>query len=363
MLKVAIVGCGKIADAHASQIQRIDRCRMVAACDREELMTRQLAERFHIPQQFTDLGQLIAEARPDVVHITTPPQSHFRLAKQCLESGCHVYVEKPFTLYAPEAEELLTLAERKGLKITVGHDEQFGHPARDMRQLVRDGYLGGDPVHLECTWCYDLSDPTYAKALLTDPQHWARTLPGRLLHNVISHGIAKIAEFYPGATPQIIAHGFVSPFLASFGGRDIVDELRVIFRDQTGRTAYFTFSTQMRPLLAQLCLYGPKNGLIVDYNRGTVVKLRGPRYKSYLENFAPSLNHAKQEVRNSARNIRRFMRRDLHNDGGKKFLFEALYRSILDGTPVPIPYAEILQTSRIMDEIFAQIAAVQRPTA
>jgi predicted dehydrogenase len=84
VLKVAIVGCGKIADSHASQIQRIPGCEMVGACDREELMAKQICERFSIPASFTDLDDLISKARPDVVHITTPPQSHFAIARHCL---------------------------------------------------------------------------------------------------------------------------------------------------------------------------------------------------------------------------------------------------------------------------------------
>ena len=78
MLKVAIVGCGKIADAHALAIQRIKGCEIVAVCDREPLMSRQLYERFPVKKCFTDLTQLLSEAKPDVVHITTPPESHFR---------------------------------------------------------------------------------------------------------------------------------------------------------------------------------------------------------------------------------------------------------------------------------------------
>ena len=104
MLKVAIVGCGKIADSHAAQIQRIRGCEMVAACDREELMAVQLAERFGVQQTFSDLGEMLRVARPDVVHITTTPQSHFEIARECLEHGCHVYVEKPFTLDTAEAD-------------------------------------------------------------------------------------------------------------------------------------------------------------------------------------------------------------------------------------------------------------------
>ena len=49
---------------------------------------------------------------------------------------------------------------------------------------------------MESYYCYDLSEPGYATALLGDQQHWVRRLPGKLLHNIISHGVARIAEFH-----------------------------------------------------------------------------------------------------------------------------------------------------------------------
>ena len=149
MLKVAIVGCGKIADVHASQIQRIGGCKIVGVCDKEPLMARQLWERFPVERHYGELAELLSEARPDVVHITTPPQSHFDIARFCLEWGCHVYVEKPFTLRAQEAEVLIALANERGLKLTAGHDDQFSNVARRMRRLVQNGYLGGPAVHME----------------------------------------------------------------------------------------------------------------------------------------------------------------------------------------------------------------------
>jgi len=178
MLKVAIVGCGKIADAHASQIQKIKGTELVGVCDREPLMAQQLCERFPVKRSFTEVSELVSEVRPDVVHITTPPASHFEIARFCLEQGCHVYVEKPFTLDAKEAQRLVSLANQKGVKLTAGHNDQFGHAARRMRALVQSGYLGGVPVHMESYYCYDLSDPSYARALLADKRHWVRRLPG-----------------------------------------------------------------------------------------------------------------------------------------------------------------------------------------
>jgi predicted dehydrogenase len=363
VLKVAIVGCGKIADAHASQIQRIKGCEIVAVCDREPLMARQLYERFPVKQHFADLAELLTEATPDVVHITTPPESHFDLATLCLEFGCHVYVEKPLTLHLDEAEHLIWLARDRRLKLTVGHDDQFSHVARRMRKFIQDGYLGGSPVHMESCFCYDIDNAAYARALLGDKDHWVRRLPGKLLHNIISHGIARISEYLTTDDPHVIAHGYVSPVLKSIGETDIVDELRVVICERERTSAYFTFSSQMRPSMHSFSIYGPRNGLMLDQDHERLIKLHGGRYKSYVEKFVPPLLFARQDLRNFTANVKAFLANDFHAKAGMKYLIEAFYRSIADGTHEPIPYREILLTSRIMDRIFEQLRASHKETA
>jgi predicted dehydrogenase len=355
VLKVAIIGCGRIADDHLQQIQRVQGSEVVGACDLEPLMARQLCERYQIKRAFSEVNQLLEICRPDVVHITTPPLSHFALGQQCLDAGCHVYVEKPFALNSNETEKLLAFAKEKSRKITVGHDLQFSPVARRMRRLVQEGYLGGAPVHMESYYCYDLTDPNYAKALLSDKSHWIRKLPGKLLQNIISHGIARIAEFFPAGSPQVLAHGFVSPLLKSIDENEVVDELRVTISDAGTTTAYFTFSSQIRPSLNLFRLYGPKNGLALDQNRETLIKLRGGSYKSYAEKFIPPVNLAVQQLGNVATNLRQFLANDFHMKSGMKHLIESFYRSITEGTPPPITYREILLTARIMDAIFSQV--------
>src|ERR1700739_4580563 len=86
MLRIAIIGCGKVADQHMDAIRRLADCKVVAVCDQELLMAQQLGERFGISACFSNLSQMLEGTAPDVVHITTPPQSHFALAKQCLEA-------------------------------------------------------------------------------------------------------------------------------------------------------------------------------------------------------------------------------------------------------------------------------------
>ena len=357
MLKVAIVGCGRIADSHASQIQRIRGSEIVAVCDREPLMARQLFERFPVGKYFSDLQALLTESRPDVVHITTSPESHFEIARTCLESGCHVYVEKPFTVNEDDAQRLIALATQKGLKITAGHDDQFSHAARRMRSLIESGYLGSAPLHMESYYGYEIAKTGYAAAILADKRHWVRRLPGKLLQNIISHGIARIAEFLTTESPKVIAHGFTSPVLRELGETEIIDELRVIISEKDSVTAYFTFSSQIRPSLHQFRVFGTKNGLLMDQDNETLIRLRGTRFPSYVEKFAPPALFAKQYIGNISTNLRKFLGNDFHMKSGMKFLIESFHRSITEGTSLPISYREIILTARIMDAIFAQISS------
>lgn len=359
MLRVGIIGCGKMADNHAQCVQRIAGAQLSAVCDREMLMAKDISERFGIGRYFGSVEEMLRTVELDVVHITTPPQSHHPLAVMCLESGCHVYVEKPFTIDTAEAEDLIALANRKNLKITAGHNAQFTPAMVRMRELVKSGYLGGTPVHIESHYCYDLGDERFAKAFFADTGHWVRTLPGSLLQNIISHGISKIAEFLSGDNPTVIAHGFTSPFLKTIGQGDIVDEVRVIIQDNAFTTAYFTFSSQIKPVPHQLRLYGSKNSLIVDDDHQVVIKMGDENYKSYLRFFFPPFQYAKQYLIDFSHNFRRFLKTDfcLPNEAALKTLLRSFYDSIISNAALPLSYREIILTSTIMDAIFQQIRA------
>jgi predicted dehydrogenase len=360
-LKIAIVGCGKIADQHMEAINRISDCSVVAVCDREPLMAEQLGERFGVARRFSDVRAMLQSATPDVVHITTPPQSHFSLAKQCLEAGVHVYLEKPFTVTAPEAESLIQLARKSGRQITAGHNLQFTLEMLEMRRLTQQGFLGGKATHVESHFSYSLDDTTYVGALLGSRDHWVRKLPGRLLHNIVSHGIAKLAEFLDDDLTQVVASAHQSARLRNLGGEGVLDELRVLIRDGSGTTAFFCFSTQIKPGLNLLRICGPANSIVVDHASGSLIRQESRSAKSYLTYILPPLRNAREHFRNARHNFANILRRRLYQDAGMKELVDRFYQSIRTGAPPPIPYREILLTARLMDEIFAQIHPVTVP--
>ncbi|HEX8679827.1 MAG TPA: Gfo/Idh/MocA family oxidoreductase [Chthoniobacterales bacterium] len=357
MLRVALIGCGKIADQHLWAIQRIAECQVVAVCDREILMAQQLAERFGIAETYADAQEMLAQAKPDVVHITTPPQSHFSLGRACLEAGCHVYLEKPFTVTAGEAEALVRLAETRGLKLTAGHNLQFTLEMLKMRERVQRGFLGGKAVHVESYFSYGLDDTSYVGPLLSSRNHWVRQLPGQLFHNIISHGVAKLAEFLDDELVEISAHAHQSAKLHAMGGQEVLDELRVLIRDARGTTAFFCFTTQINPGRNELRILGPKGSITVDHATGSLILHQSRPNKSYLTYVVPPIFTALEHLRNSVSNLVDFVRQRLYQDAGIKELIERFYTSVRTRGEPPLPYREILLTAQIMDAVFAQIYA------
>jgi hypothetical protein len=111
----------------------------------------------------------------------------------------------------------------------------------------------------------------------------------------------------------------------------------------------------MRPSLHQFRIYGPRNGLQLDQDTETLVRLPGKRYKSYGEQFLSPVLLGGQYIANASWNVRSFLANDFHAKSGMKYLIESFYRSITEDTPLPIPYREILVTSRIMDSIFEKL--------
>ena len=336
-------------------IRRIPDSGVVAVCDSEPRMARQLAERFEIKHWFSDVRELMRAVIPEVVHLTTPPQSHLELATICLEAGSNVYVEKPFTVTAQEARLLLELAEQRGLKITVGHNYQFTNEMLEMRRLIAGGFLGGPPVHLESYWSYNLSDVSYGGPVLANANHWVRKLPGQLFQNIISHGIARLAEFLDDEIPELTASAHQSPRLQALGERYLLDELRVMLRDRNGTTGTFCFTTQVKPSLNGLRVYGPANSLDVDVSRGCLTKRFGRSYKSYLTYLIPSWKESRAHASSATRNAVGILRGQLHLDFGLKTLIEQFHASVQSGGQLPISYREILLTTRIMDDIFARM--------
>lgn len=353
-LKVAIVGCGKIADGHIEEIQKMpETAEVVAVCDLEILMAEQIAMRYRIPHHYDNFERLLLEQRPDVVHIATPPGSHLALTKMAVDAGCHVYVEKPLTLNLADSKKLVDYVVAHDKKLTLGYTYLFDPPAVEMRELIVSGVVG-DPVHVESFFGYNLSGP-FGAAILGDPDHWVHRLPGKLFHNNIDHMLNKLVEFIDDDEPRVTAFGYVRRQGRQGDSRDqLLDELRVTI--QGARTsAYATFSSHARPAAHFVRLYGTKNTLHVDYLARTVTLPGISTLPAAIGRLIPPFDRAFQYLREGARNAARFARSDFHFFSGLHNLLALYYQSILENGPPPISYRDMLRISAMMDEIFRQV--------
>lgn len=360
-LRVAIVGCGKIADGHVEEIQKMpELARVVAACDLEPLMAEQLAARYGVEHHGADFGRLLDKLRPDVVHITTPPASHLPLALQAIDAGCHVFVEKPLTLRHADSKKLVARAEEAEKKLSIGYTYLFDPPALEMRDLLRRGVIG-DVVHVDSWFGYNL-DGAFGKAVLGDPNHWVLGLPGQLLHNNIDHLLNKVVEFLAEDedVPPISAFGSVRR-RARFGDRRdrMMDELRLVIRGKR-TTFYGTFSSHARPPAHFARVHGTHNTATVDYTMRTVTLETPSTLPSAIGRLVPAFSQAMQFARAGGKNVGRFARSDFHFFSGLHHLFRGYYRSIVRDTPPPISHRDILRVSAMLDEIFAQLDVQRR---
>lgn len=136
MIGVGIIGYGMATKVfHRPLIESVEGLKIVG------VLRRSVAETTDIPL-VTDLADFLALPGLQLAVITTPNESHFPLAKACLEAGKAVVVDKPFTVTAREGEELVALARKKNLPLTVFHNRRYDGDFLVIQHLLRDRTLG-----------------------------------------------------------------------------------------------------------------------------------------------------------------------------------------------------------------------------
>lgn len=141
-LRIGVIGYGYWGPNIVRNLYALGTCEVAALCDKNPAQL-QKAKRVYPGLHVTeDVAEVITSPAIDAVAIVTPVWTHFELAKAALENGKHVFVEKPFTSTAAQAEELVDLAAKKNLRIMVDHTFLFTGAVRKIRELIDNGTLG-----------------------------------------------------------------------------------------------------------------------------------------------------------------------------------------------------------------------------
>ena len=121
-LRIGLVGCGHMGRIHLEKLKTFDEIEIAGIVDINHKVVENLSKVYSIPF-FTNYRDLIALT--DGVIIAAPTINHYEIAKAFLEHGSHVFIEKPITLHAKEAQKLISIAKKNNLLIQIGHLERF----------------------------------------------------------------------------------------------------------------------------------------------------------------------------------------------------------------------------------------------
>ena len=353
-MKVAIVGCGQIADAHIQEIRRIPGAAVEAVCDLDRHMAEQAGTRFQIPGVYTEIDRMLRTVKPDVVHITTPPMSHLAIGRAVIESGAHAYIEKPFTVTADEAEDLVARAEKAGRLLCVGHSYAFDESMLRLREAHRNGALG-DAVHIDTAMGYNLAGP-FGAQMMGDPGHWIHKLPGGIPHNNISHPLSMLLPFVPDERPRISAIGMRWRDERYGDVRDrFFDELRVNIEGRR-TSASVTFSCRTRPVQLYAIVHGTKAQAFASIDGRSLRFVHGATMPGPFAKLQWNFREHRETRRELWGRVKAFRQAKLHFFQGMHELIRRFYLAAEGRGEMPIPMAEAIRTTRILDEIFRACA-------
>jgi len=237
--------------------------------------------------------------------------------------------------------------------MTVNYWPNFDPPGTQLSALLDSDALG-EVVHIESHLGYNLAG-AFGQALMADPEHWVHNLPGKLFQNNLDHLVNKIVPLLPDADTQVHAVALRrGGQLRNDRTDDVLDELRAIVR-AANVTAYITFSSHARPAGHLLRIYGTKNTVTADFNARTVVLERDQTVPSALGRLLPPFGRSWSYLRQAFHNAAEFARSRAHYFAGMNRLISLFYESIVEDGPPPIPYADILRTTAIMEQITTQV--------
>jgi len=141
-IRTAIVGTGFMGRVHLEAVRRTEGVEVAAIVGRTEDAAQRLGAGFGVPLMKADYREVLQDRTIDAVHVCTPNAQHYSMTKDALETGKHVLCEKPITTAVREAEELVSLAAKQGLRNCVCHNLRYYPMVQQMRQLREAGELG-----------------------------------------------------------------------------------------------------------------------------------------------------------------------------------------------------------------------------
>jgi len=287
---IAVIGTGQWGKNHArvyKELQQEGVVGVVKICDANESRVSELSEALGI-EGMTDYRQILDDREIVAVSIITPSKTHYQIAREFMQAGKDVLIEKPMTMAIDEAKELIRIAQQNGRVLMVGHTFRY-HPAvRELKRRIDGGALGEIQTMIGTRQTFGV--------------------PRKDMGVIYALGIHELDLFcyltgldYPENLLAATSHTYSQE----------VEETAVIFMD-FGRAKGYAFESWLVPVLdkkRELVVVGSKMSALIDYLKPEELRLFDvrlvthdglPAYIENKDNQVVSLPYAeplKEEIR------------------------------------------------------------------
>jgi predicted dehydrogenase/nucleoside-diphosphate-sugar epimerase len=185
--KVGLLGAGYIIESHAKALKNKNNVKVVAVCDQSYHRAKNACATFNIDAAFSSIDELL-KSDVEVVHVLLPPDLHFEATRKILESGRHVFLEKPMGISSSECQQLVDIANNEKLKLGVNHNFLFLPSYQKLRQDIKDGSIG-KLDHITINWRYPLAQIKFGPF-----NAWMLQKPENLIFELGPHLVAFLVD-------------------------------------------------------------------------------------------------------------------------------------------------------------------------
>ena len=321
-LEIAIIGCGYVTEGHLNAWRKVPQAKVIAVSDLNEKLAEKTAQRWKIPHHYRTLSEILAQSRPNVVDICTPPQTHAAIAIEAMKAGANVLIEKPMTMTVNDAQAIFDCQKDTGVIVGVLHNWLFDEPILAARSLVEKGVVG-EVFGVNVEALNSQRDP-----MVVNKNHWSHSFPGGRLSEMLAHPI-YLLRYFLGGDLEINAVQ-----VSKIGNYDWMkfDEFSAIFKvgPKMGR-AYVSFNSSRDAIYVSIC---GKEGIIkVDVINSTLIvlpKMETSRFNKGLD----SLRQASQLAKSAARSAGKVMFRRWRT--GHDNYIQLFARSLINNGQPPV---------------------------
>ena len=135
--KVAIIGCGMIAqEIYIPQMSHIEKAELVAVCDINADRAKEVAEKFHVPQWYGGMDELLEKCEFDILMDTASIQAHHEINMKALKAGKHLYSQKPIALMVDEVTEQIEATKQANVKFSASPIHMIRPDIQKVREIV-----------------------------------------------------------------------------------------------------------------------------------------------------------------------------------------------------------------------------------